>query len=126
MIRVLGVPVVTILVLSGCGGGAAPTTTAPTVGANTVATAAASEVTVQGFAFKPASVEVKVGTKLTWTNKDGTTHTTTSGTPGAKDGKWDSQLSASGGTFSFTFAQAGTFAYFCSIHPTITGTVIVK
>jgi plastocyanin len=82
---------------------------------------------VQGFAFKPQTIEVKVGAKVTWTNQDGAPHTTTSGTPGAKDGKWEGQLGGSGGSFSFTFAQAGTFAYFCGIHgASMTGTVVVK
>ena len=142
MTRVLGVLAMAMLVLSACGGGAAPaaasaapafssaapaTTAAATTAATAAASAAAGEVTVQGFSFKPGSLDVKAGTKVTSTNKDGTGHTTTSGTPGSKDGKWDGQLSGSGGTFAFTFAQAGTFAYFCSIHgASMTGTVIVK
>lgn len=124
MVRVLGILSTAMLVLSACGGGATPAaTTAPAV----AAPAAASEVAVEGFKFAPQSLEVKVGTKVTWTNKDGTSHTTTSGAPNAKDGKWEGQLAGSGGTFSFTFAQAGSFAYFCAIHgaPMI-GTVIVK
>lgn len=124
MIRALTAFPIAILVLSACGGGATAPTGAP---ATTAAAAAASAVTVQAFSFKPASLEVKPGTKVTWTNQDGTSHTTTSGAPGAKDGKWDGPLASSGGTFSFTFAQAGTFAYFCSIHgASMTGTVVVK
>jgi plastocyanin len=111
---------IAVLILAACGGGAAPATTAP-------GAASAGEVTVQGFAFKPQTIEVKVGAKVTWTNQDGAPHTTTSGTPGAKDGKWEGQLGGSGGSFSFTFAQAGTFAYFCGIHgASMTGTVVVK
>ena len=126
MSRVLGVLSIAALVLSACGGGGTAGAS-PTAAAPSAAAAAASDVTVQGFKFGPASLEVKVGTKVTWTNKDGTAHTTTSGTPGTKDGKWDGQLAGSGGTFSFTFAQAGTFAYFCSIHgASMTGTVVVK
>lgn len=122
MIRVLGVLATGVLVLGACGGGAVPATTAPAAGA-----AASANVTVQGFAFKPQSLEVKVGARVTWTNRDGTLHTTTSGVPGAKDRLWDAQLLSSGGEFSFTFAQAGTFAYFCAIHGgSMTGTVVVK
>jgi plastocyanin len=110
------------LILAACGGGAAPATTAPGGGA-----ASGGDVTVQGFAFKPQTVEVKAGGKVTWTNQDGATHTTTSGTPSAKDGKWEGQLAGSGGSFSFTFPTAGTFAYFCAIHgASMTGTVVVK
>jgi plastocyanin len=125
MVRVLGAFLVALLVLSACGGGAAAPTSAPATAGT--AGAAGSDIEVTGFAFKPASLEVKVGTKVTWTNKDGTSHTTTSGPPGAKDGKWEGQLAGSGGTFSFTFAQAGAFAYFCAIHgASMTGTVVVK
>jgi len=114
------------LVLSACGGGAS---TAPTAAATAAATAGASSgsVTVQGFAFKPDALNVAVGTKVTWTNQDGSAHTTTSGKPGAKDTTWEGPLAPSGGTFSFTFAKAGTFAYFCSIHgSSMTGVVNVK
>jgi plastocyanin len=125
MFRLTGAISVAVLVLSACGGGAAAPTSAATTAA--AGAAAGGSVDVQGFAFKPASLEVKAGTKVTWTNKDGTSHTTTSGAPGAKDGKWEGQLAGSGGTFSFTFAQAGTFAYFCAIHgASMTGTVVVK
>lgn len=124
MVRVLGVLSASLIVLTACGGGgASPATAAPAGGG---AAAADGAVTAEGLAFKPATIEVKAGGKVTWTNKDGAPHTTTSGKPGAKDGKWDGQLSASGGTFSFTFPAAGTFDYFCSVHPSMTGTVTVK
>jgi plastocyanin len=83
-------------------------------------------VTVQGFAFAPQTLEVKAGAKVTWTNKDTAAHTATSGKPGTKDGKWEGQLAASSGTFSFTFAQAGTFEYFCAIHNRMTGSIVVR
>ena len=127
MLRLLGAATVAVLVLSACGGGGTPTAAA-TVAASAAAPAG-SDVTLQGFKVVPQSLEVKVGTKITWTNKDSTLHTTTSGTPSAKDGKWDGELQPSGGTFSFTFAQAGTFAYFCLRHPTtaaLMGTIVVK
>ncbi len=96
--------------------------------AATAATAApaAQPVTIdiQGFKF-PANTDVAKGTKVTWTNKDTTGHTVSSGTAPTKDGKFDGQL-AGGGTFSFTFNDAGTFTYFCSIHTTMTGTITVK
>ncbi len=135
MLRVLGAVTAAMLVLSACGGGgtsastSAPTaaaTSAPTVAA-TSAAAAGSDVTVQGFKFAPQSLEVRVGTKVTWTNKDSALHVVASGTPSAKDGKFGGELQPSGGTASFTFAQAGTFAYFCERHPTsMTGTIVVK
>lgn len=119
MLRSVRVVAALALVLSACGGAAPAASTPPAAGA--------PAVTVQGAAFSPSRLEVAVGTAVTWTNKDGFGHTTTSGTPSAKDGKWDGQLSASGGTFSFTFAQAGTFAYFCQIHGgAMTAQVVVK
>lgn len=62
---------------------------------------------------------------MTWSNKDGTGHTVSSGTPPTKDGKFDGQV-AGGSTFSSTFMDAGTFTYFCSIHTTMTGTITVR
>ena len=109
-----------IAITAACGSAAAPVaTTAPPAAAATAA------IDVQGFKF-PANTAVAKGTKVTWTNKDGTGHTVTSGTPPTKDGKFDGQLSGGGGTFSFTFADAGTFSYFCAIHTTMTGTITVK
>ena len=124
MLRALGTVAAAILLLSACGGGAAAPS--PTAAPPSPTAAAPAEVTVQGFKFAPQAVEVRAGTKVTWTNKDTAAHTTSSGTPGSKDGKWEGQLTASGGTFSFTFAQAGTFTYFCAIHSSMTGTVVVK
>ncbi len=123
MVRVLAAASAAVLVLSACGGGGTSATTAP---ATASAAPVAADVTVQGFKFGPQALEVKAGMKVTWTNKDTAGHTTTSGKPGAKDGKWEGQLAPSSGTFSFTFAQPGTFDYFCSIHNTMTGSVVVK
>jgi len=89
----------------------------------TIATAA-TNVDIQGFKFPP-NLEVAKGTKVTWTNKDSTAHTVTSGTRPNKDGKFDGQVAA-GGTFSFTFADAGVYQYFCSIHSSMNATITVK
>ena len=79
-----------------------------------------SAATIEGFVFQPGSLEVMAGTTVTWTNDDPTPHTVT-----AVDGSFDSGAIASGATFSQTFDTAGTFAYACAIHPTMTGTIIV-
>jgi len=94
--------------------------------AATSAPAAATSVNidVQGFKFPP-SMEVPIGTAVTWTNKDSVAHTVTSGTRPTKDGKFDGQLAA-GSTFSFTFATAGTYQYFCTVHSSMNGTITVK
>ena len=79
---------------------------------------------IQSFVLK--DLTVPVGTKVTWVNRDIVVHTTTSGTPGDISEVWDSGSSDANGSFSFTFNEAGTFDYFCQIHPTImTATVIV-
>ena len=104
------------------GGTAAPSpTSAPTTAAPT---RAAVNIDVQGFKF-PANMDVAKGTKVTWTNKDTTKHTVTSGTRPTKDGKFDGQLDA-GGTFSFTFTEAGTYQYFCTLHSSMNATITVK
>jgi len=81
-------------------------------------------IDIQGFKF-PANTDVAKGTKVTWTNRDGTRHTVTSGTRPNTDGKFDGQVDA-GGTFSFTFTDAGAFPYFCTIHSSMNATITVK
>lgn len=81
---------------------------------------ATNSVTISNFAFSPASITVKKGTTVTWINKDSTGHTVTE-TDG-KDGP-NSKTLANGDTYSFTYNATGTFAYKCSIHSGMTGTV---
>ena len=80
-----------------------------------------NSVSIKGFAFSPASLTVSTGTTVTWTNNDSVTHTVTSDTGAFSSGNLDP-----GQTFSFTFSQAGTFAYHCSIHTSMHGTVTVN
>lgn len=77
-------------------------------------------VTIVDFAFRPAVIAVPVGTTVLWTNSGAQPHTVTSDT-----GVWDSGVLTTGGTFSFTFNQAGTFTYHCRIHPFMRGAVQV-
>ena len=115
--RLALVATASLALLAACS--AAPATTAPAPAAS------GSAVEVSGFKFAPATLEVAKGTTVTWTNKDTTKHTVTSGIRPNKDGKFDGQLD-SGGTFSVTFAEAGTFAYYCSIHSSMNATITVK
>lgn len=80
-----------------------------------------NEVWIQGMAFNPASITVAAGTTITWTNKDAVIHTVTSDT-----NLFDSGSIGTNGTYSRTFATAGTYSYHCTIHPTMTATVIVN
>lgn len=80
-------------------------------------------VTIDNFAFGPGTITVKRGTKVTWLNKDDEPHTVVNdGDPRAfKSGALDTDDS-----FAFTFDKAGTYRYFCSIHPQMQGTVVVE
>jgi plastocyanin len=85
----------------------------------------AATVDIKAFAFGPASVTITKGQSVKWTNSDGTPHTVSSGTPPTKDGKFDREI-ANAGSATITFDTAGTFTYFCNIHPAMTGTVVVN
>jgi plastocyanin len=77
-------------------------------------------VSINNFAFAPATLTVPVGTTVTWTNHDEEPHTVV-----ANDGSFHSPSLGTNATFSYTFSTAGTFAYICSIHPFMHGTVVV-
>jgi plastocyanin len=83
--------------------------------------AATMEVKIDNFSFGPTTITVAVGTTVTWTNRDDIPHTVVS-----TDGVFKSKVMDTDEKFSFTFTKAGTFAYFCSIHPKMTGTVVVQ
>jgi len=78
------------------------------------------KVTIDNFTFTPAEVTVKVGDTVTWTNHDDIPHTVVSA------GKYRSKALDSDDSFSFTFAAAGDYKYFCSLHPHMTGVVKVE
>jgi plastocyanin len=80
-------------------------------------------VTIDNFTFGPTPLTVAPGTKVTWDNKDEEPHTVVS----ADGGKtFKSEALDTDDKFSFTFATPGTYKYFCSIHPHMVGTIIVK
>ncbi|MEE8375823.1 MAG: plastocyanin/azurin family copper-binding protein [Acidimicrobiia bacterium] len=91
-----------------------PTTTTT---AQTLKTVAGSIV---AFAFNPNPININVGDTVRWTNNDPVDHTTTS------LGNWNSGSLTSGASFSEVFESPGTFNYFCSIHPSMTATVVVN
>jgi plastocyanin len=93
---------------------------------NTGGTPGTNEIFIQGIAFASGTRTVSVGTTLKWTNKDGVTHTVTSGTPGSPSGVFDSGNISPNGSFSYKFSQAGTFKYFCRIHNSMTSTITVQ
>jgi plastocyanin len=80
-------------------------------------------VAITGFSFPALSVTT--GSTVTWVNEHSAPHTVTSGSPGSPDGTWESGTLNTSGEFSFDFSAAGTYEYFCSIHPDMRGTVTV-
>lgn len=87
------------------------------------APAAANAVTIKNFAFSPATVTVKAGTTVTWTNTDPDAHTVTS--KQGSGGPLQSAALGTNDTYSYTFTQPGSYPYFGSIHPFMTATVVV-
>jgi plastocyanin len=108
-----------LLLLGGAGCSTSKNTTQTPI--NTTTAATSNTINIVNFTFTPGTLTVKAGTTVTWTNNDTTTHRPTSDT-----GVFDSGDLAPGATFSFTFNNTGTFSYHCSIHPYMTGKVIVQ
>jgi plastocyanin len=98
----------------------------PLVGAMLALGAVAAEepnaVTIDNFTFGPKELTVPVGTTVKWTNRDDIPHTVVE--TGSR--VFRSKALDTDDTFSYTFANAGTFTYFCSLHPQMTGKIIVK
>ena len=96
------------------------------LGAGTVAntsagSASASTVRIGNFAFGPNSISVAAGQAVTWVNDDDSPHTVA-----AVDGSFRSKTLDSADRYAFTFSQPGEVAYFCTLHPHMTGKVIVR
>jgi plastocyanin len=96
----------------------------PNVTANTQqAASGTTEVKIDNFSFGPATLTVAVGTTVRWTNRDDIPHTVVS----TDDPKaFKSKVLDTDEKFSYTFAKAGIFPYFCSVHPKMTGKVMVQ
>ena len=91
------------------------------LGSIELARAATQTVTISDFTFSPATVTITAGDTITWTNTDPVVHTATS-----SSGAFDSGDIAQGESFSVTFTTPGTYDYFCTPHPTMTGQIVVK
>jgi plastocyanin len=90
-------------------------------GADTHAKPAAHVVTIEGMQFKPAALTVHRGDRITWVNKDLFPHTAT-----GLRGSFDSTPIPAGGSWTFSAAESGTFAYTCTFHPTMRATLTVR
>jgi plastocyanin len=100
-----------------------------TSGGSSVSISPGSSAPTNGKFFVPDTLNVSTGATVTWTNDDTTLHTATSGSPeggGASGSEFDSSYLAAGKTFQHTFASAGTFDYYCTLHPFMTGKVVVS
>ena len=112
--------------IAGCGQTTPPTiqnpTTTPTTQTTTpVGKIVPKDITITNFQFAPASREIAVGETAQWINNDNIPHTIV-----ADDNSFQSPTLQAGESFNFTFVQAGTFSYHCSIHPSMKGTITVK
>jgi plastocyanin len=82
-----------------------------------------TSVDINNFDFSPMMLTIKPGTKVTWTNHDDVPHTVVSADDPAQ---FKSPPLDTDDAFSFVFTKPGTYKYFCSVHPTMVGTIVVK
>jgi plastocyanin len=93
----------------------------PTAEKSIAAGSPAVEVKIDNFSFTPPTLTVKAGTQITWTNADDIPHTVVS-----DDQAFKSEVLDTDEKFTFTASKPGTYPYFCSIHPKMTGKVVVE
>ncbi len=79
------------------------------------------EVKIDNFSFGPTTITVAAGTTVTWVNRDDIPHTVVS-----SDSVFKSKALDTDEKFSYTFSKAGTYSYFCSLHPKMTGQIVVQ
>lgn len=131
-IALVGLMAAVLVLVTACGsssnggGGSSPATSAPATAASPAAPASAgagggSTVEINNFMFMPMALTVAVGTTVTWKFDDSTDHTVT-----ADDNSFKSAALGNGQTYTHTFSAAGTVKYHCSIHPFMTGTIVVQ
>jgi plastocyanin len=89
--------------------------------AKSEAAASPMEIRVDNFTFGPDTLTVPVNSTVTWVNKDDVPHVITS-----NDGLFKSKALDTDDKYSYTFSKAGTYAYYCSIHPKMVGKIVVQ
>jgi amicyanin len=115
-LRILGMGILLVAGFDHAAGSWKPTNAAPAPQSEMK-----SEVKIDNFSFSPASLEIKAGTTVTWTNADDIPHTVVS-----NDKIFKSKVLDTDQKFSFTFDKPGTYPYFCSLHPKMTAKVVVQ
>jgi amicyanin len=88
---------------------------------NQPASPPAAAVKIDNFSFAPQALTIPVGTTVTWINRDDIPHTAVS-----TEGVFKSKVMDTDEKFSYTFTRAGTYSYYCTIHPKMTGKVVVR
>jgi amicyanin len=124
-IRSLALALVLVGAAAACGSsssGGTPTTGSSSSGTTASTSAGGTTVTIKNFQYTPATLTVKVGTKVTFVNDDTTPHTATS----ASGGTINSGNLGNGQSYTVTFTKPGTYQYVCTIHPFMKGTVTVQ
>lgn len=96
-------------------------TGSPGVRAYAQSAAAHADVTIDNFRFGPETMTVPVGASVTWTNRDDIPHTVV-----GTNGEFKSKVRDTDEQFSVTFTRAGTYQYYCSLHPKMTGKIVVQ
>jgi amicyanin len=81
---------------------------------------------IRGFIFQPSPLVVPVGSTVTWTNQDAIQHSVSADSAPSPASSFDSGFFTQGQTFSFTFAEAGTYTYHCNRHPSMQGQIQVQ
>jgi len=116
---ILAMSLVIVMLLASCSNNSPTSSNPPTPNTH--------DVSMVDSAFQPQDLTIKVGDIVRWTNNGAHTHTSTSGTNGTPDGKWNSGDVTPGNTYEFTFDTAGTYPYFCHYHWSLgmTGTITV-
>lgn len=121
----LAVVLIAILITGGCGlygnnqAGAPRTTPAPAAAQPAAPQDNANAINIENFSFSPGTITIKKGAAIIWTNNDSAPHK-------IKSAAFNSEILNQGQSFSFTFNETGTFSYLCSIHPSMTGEIIVE
>ncbi len=98
-----------------------PAKPSPAAGKDMTSPSTPNQIMVENFSFQPGTLTVKAGTTVTWVNHDDEPHTVNENNKTFKSGTLDTD-----GKFSYKFTSPGTYSYFCSLHPRMTGQIIVK
>jgi plastocyanin len=121
---VLSIVCTTILILACLAAGCSSSPNTVTPATPSASSGGGNTITIKNFAFDPSGLTVKTGTAVIWVNNDGVPHTVVSDT--GSPAPFSSDSLSAGASYTFTFAQPGTYTYHCSIHPSMKGTIIVQ